>query len=129
MTPDNYDEFCTALNGCCEAVGKPVMSKAGADIFYLRLIDHELPMVQWGLLEGTKDCKSGFDYTVNRIVAIIEKKLKTSKFREECIVRLNQQEQSAKDLAVYLESDDYKKNQAKAKEVFLACKGLMKNDI
>ncbi len=111
MNHEDYDQFYITLNGCCEAVGKPVMSKGGVDIFYMRLSSYELPTVQWALLEATKDCKSGFDYSVNRIVKIIEKQLKTSKFREDAIARLMQQEETAKDLTEYLESDKYAENQ------------------
>lgn len=111
MTPNDYEEFSLLLNGCCEAVGKPIMSKPGLDVFYLRLEKYDLELVKWAMISATEGCKSGFDYTANRVSAKAEEATKTNKFREAAMARLMQQDKTAKDLTEYLESDEYVKNQ------------------
>lgn len=125
MIASEYEKFCLTLNGCMVAVGRSKPDKVTADVFWLKLQEFDLSIVQWALVECTDSIEHGYEYNVRLIKKKIEEHLKVNKFREYAQSKIEQQEVAAIQQGKYLGSDEFEKNQSSAKKTFKACRELL----
>lgn len=118
MDRNDEQKFYIALSSCCEIIGKPKLSSAAAKLLFNKLSPYPLDWVIWGMTTATDSCSTGFDFNIKLIRETIEKGQCKNKFREDAILKLEQQDQDNIIRAQYLESDEFKQNQAKAKDCF-----------
>lgn len=131
LSMDKQDEqnFNVALSSCCEIIGKPKLSQAAAKLLFNKLSLYPLDWVIWGMTEATDQCSTGFDFNIRLVRETIEKGQKKNEFRENAILKLNQQEQAAIEQEKYIESEEYKNNQAAAEKCIKEMKEAIKNGI
>lgn len=129
MQQNDYNDFCSTLIGCFTAVGRGEPKTAAVEVFWMKLSEFDLQLVKWALVECTDSIDHGYEYNVRLIKKTIDDQLNKNKFREDAMKRLMQQEQSAKDLTAYLESDDYKNSQAGKDECFTKIQEALNNEL
>ena len=117
MQQNDYNDFCSTLIGCFSAVGRGKPDTATAGVFWMKLIQYDLPAVKWARVECT-DVDHGYQYNVKLIKKTIESKLRISKFREQAELAIKNQEKKTIEQAIYIESDEFKKNQQAAELCF-----------
>ena len=125
MNANDVDKFYSDLSTACDVVGRPKLTQAAALLFFNRLSVYDYEWVSWGLSEATDHCKTGWELNVALIKSLIDSKQKLNKFRVEAIARLEAQDKASKDRDIYLESDEFKKNQSEGKKCFESLRELI----
>jgi len=121
MLSNDYDTFVLTLNGVCEAVSKPLMSKAGVDVYYMSLAAFDLPQVQQAMLDAVPLCANGFDFNVNLVLGQLKKASAANDKQQRYLA--NQQKFAAQ-IESRVKHEEYKKteeyidNAAKGAKVF-----------
>lgn len=111
MQQNDYNDFCVTLSSCFSAAGRGKPDTGTAEVFWMKLIEFDLQIVKWALVECTDSIDHGYEYNVRLIKKKIEEHLKVNKFREYAQSKIEQQEVAAIEHAEYMESDEYKENQ------------------
>lgn len=123
MDNNDKEQFFISLSSCCEIVGKPKLSSAAAKLLFSKLSDYPLDWVIWGMTKAIENCNTGFDFTLKLIRDTIEKEQGKNEFREYAIMKLEQQAIAGEERQQYIESEEFKRNQEKAKECLRELRG------